>query len=129
MTGNMFGEEYYEDLDLDLDKAIADFEEVSLTATPAPWYIGDLYEGYDGGLYCAIGPDDMSDKEDKHPYEATIADFHGTSHDAVQNAKLAALAVYLVPLLIKRVKELEKESAKLPKEVVDAVEVLKNWRS
>lgn len=112
-----------------LKEKILLYQQLQRKATDTPWYAGDLYEGNHGEEYCAIGPYDMSDKIDKHPYEATIAEFWGSEHDCEANTKLVILAVELVPLLIAKIKELETGTAtRLAADVDAAIDALMKWR-
>ena len=124
----MNNEEYFENLTL--EEAIAEFNKWSKQATEAPWYVGDeVVDDYDCKYY-AVGPYDMSEKPDKQPYEDTIAEFWDAEHDAKANAYAVAYAMFLVPKLIARIRELERgSSAELSKEVTQAIETLFKWRS
>jgi len=118
--------EYYENLTL--EEAISEFNKWSQRATRAPWYVGDPVEDeYDCKFY-SVGPYDMSDKVEKQPYEDTIAEFWDENHDGEANAYAAAYAMFLVPKLIARIRELERgSSAELSKEVTQAIDTLFKW--
>ena len=120
-------EEYYENLTL--EEAIAEFNKWSKRACPGPWFIGDAVEDDYDQQYYAVGPYDMSGKADKQPYEDTIAEFWCGNQDGEANAYAASLAMFLVPLLIARVRELERgSSAELSAEVTQAIDTLFKWR-
>lgn len=87
-----------------LQDGIELFESLQKKATDRPWYLGDVFEDAYGCKNCPIGPHDMSEKEVKHPYEDTIAEFWGTEHNCEANAKLAIVATMLVPMLIEQLK-------------------------
>lgn len=123
----MNNEEYYDNLTL--EEAIAEFNKWNKRATRAPWYVGDPVEDEYECTYYAIGPYDMSDKVDKQPYEDTIAEFWDGDQDGEANAYAAAYAMFLVPKLIARIRELERgSSAELSKEVTQAIDTLFKWR-
>lgn len=112
-----------------MKKLIEELEMLEMKATPSPWYVGDVFTGDCGEEYCPIGPYDMSDKEDKHPYEDTIAEFWNGEHDAETNAKFVVAAVNAVPILISRIKELEQlKSTGLSADVEAAIDTLNKWR-
>lgn len=123
----MNNEEYFDNLTL--EEAINEFNKWSKRATGAPWYVGDAIEDeYDCKFY-AVGPYDMSDKVEKQPYENTIAEFWDGDQDGEANAYAVAYAMFLVPKLIERVRELElKTTTELSDEVTNAIEALFKWR-
>lgn len=123
----MNNEEYYENLTL--EEAIVEFNKWNQKATEAPWYVGDEVEDEYGCKYHCVGPYDMSDKIEKQPYEETIAEFWDAEHNAKANAYAVAYAMFLVPKLIERVRELElKTTTELSDEVTNAIEALFKWR-
>jgi len=101
-----------------------------------PWYMGDITQDEYGNDYCGVGPYDMSEKiGEKHPYEDCIAnfkgvaDFLGSNTNCEANVKYAVAAVNAVPMLIERIKELErKTSTELSDDVNTALEALEKWR-
>ena len=124
---NINSEEYYENLTL--EEAIAEFNKWSKRAIEAPWYIGDDYEDEWDNKITPIGPYDMSESPVKNPYESTLAEFWSGNYDGRANAFAAAYAMLLVPMLIDRVRELERgSSVELSAEVTSAIETLFKWR-
>jgi len=123
----------------DLSKAIAEYELLVKKATPTPWFHTEYAIDEYGDGIMEIGPHPLRDEllEDDEEefqrnayYEDCMAVFYGWNHNCDANAKLAVLAVNILPRLIARVKELEAKTATgLSEDVLTALAALDKWRN